>query len=141
MNIIPNPYLMLFVFIVFITLIYLLNQWLYKPMLNFVADREKSIEQDIHNTQSIREEISKTNEEIAQVLANARKEAMQILEEANQEAKITHKNKINAKKVENEAKLADYKAKLLEEEEVLYQNICAQFPTFEQAISAKLKDI
>ena len=141
MSITLNPYLMLLVFITFMLLIYLLNQWLFKPMFKFMNDREASIESDLSNTQSQKGEIESINEQIAQNISAARKEAAQILESATKEAKSAYENAIEAKKAENESKLAQCKQELQEQKAELYKELLEQLPVFKSALSAKLKQI
>lgn len=141
MSITLNPYLMLLVFITFILLIYLLNQWLFKPMLAFMNNRDSSIERDLLSTQTHKGDTQHIEEEIAQILSLARKEATQILESATKEAKATYESKINAKKAENESKLAQYKQELQEQKSQLYIELLEQLPLFKTILNTKLKQI
>ncbi len=141
MSITLNPYLMLLVFITFILLIYLLNQWLFKPILAFMNNRDSSIERDLLSTQTHKGDIQHIEEEIAQILSLARKEATQILESATKEAKATYESKINAKKAENESKLAQYKQELQEQKSQLYTELLEQLPLFKTILNTKLKQI
>lgn len=141
MSITLNPYLMLLVFVTFILLIYLLNQWLFKPVMSFMSNRDSSIERDLSSTQNHRGDIQRIDEEIAQILSNARKEAAQILEAATKEAKATYEEKINAKKAENESKLTEYKKELQEQQTQLYNDLIEQLPVFKLALDSKLKQI
>lgn len=141
MSITLNPYLMLLVFITFMLLIYLLNQWLFKPMFAFIDHRESFIEQETSDTQSYKDDIEKIEQEIAQTLASARKEAAQILENATKEAKVAYEEKISAKKAENDSKLASAKQELEEQKSQLYAELLEQLPIFKTALNAKLKQI
>ena len=141
MSITLNPYLMLLVFITFILLIYLLNQWLFKPILAFMNNRDSSIERDLLITQTHKVDTQHIEEEIAQILSLARKEATQILESATKEAKATYESKINAKKAENESKLAQYKQELQEQKSQLYTELLEQLPLFKTILNTKLKQI
>ncbi len=119
MSITLNPYLMLLVFVTFMLLIFLLNQWLFKPMLAFMSNRDSFIDQEITNTQGYRGEI----------------------ESATKEAKTNYEEKINAKKVENESKLAQAKQELEEQKSQLYAELLEQLPVFKNALNAKLEQI
>ncbi|CUU39418.1 MULTISPECIES: FoF1 ATP synthase subunit B' [Helicobacter] len=141
MSITLNPYLMLLVFVTFMLLIFLLNQWLFKPMLAFMSNRDSFIDQEITNTQGYRGEIDEIEKEIARTLSLARKEAAQILESATKEAKTNYEEKINAKKVENESKLAQAKQELEEQKSQLYAELLEQLPVFKNALNAKLEQI
>ncbi len=46
MTIIPTPWVMALVFVVFLVLVYLLNRILYKPLLGFMDTRDASIKKD-----------------------------------------------------------------------------------------------
>ena len=141
MSITLNPYLMSLVFVTFIFLIYLLNQWLFKPMMTFIDNRDASIERDLSSTQNHKGNIQRIDEEITQILSSARKEAAQILELATREAKATYEEKINAKKAENEKKLAESKQALQEQQTQLYTELLEQLPVFKLALDSKLKQI
>lgn len=141
MSITLNPYLMLLVFITFMVLIYLLNQWLFKPVLAFMSNRESFIEREMTNTQNYKGEIEKIEQEIEQTLSLARKEGAQILEQATKEAKTMYEDKINAKKAENENKLAQCKNELEEQKSQLYTELVGQLPVFKAALNTKLKQI
>lgn len=141
MSITLNPYLMLLVFITFMLLIYLLNQWLFKPMFAFMDNREDFINREISNTQSHKGDIETIENEITQILSLARKEAAQILDNATKEAKTAYEEKINAKKAENENKFAQAKQELEEQKSRLYTDLLEQLPIFKTALNAKLKQI
>lgn len=141
MSITLNPYLMLLVFIVFMLLIYLLNQWLYKPMFTFMKNRDESIQRDLQSTQGHKNDISQIEKEISEILQQARKEAAQILDTATREAKATYESKINSKKMENEAKLAQYKEELQTQKAELRSDLIAQLPLFRETLKTKLKQI
>ena len=49
MNIGLNIELMLLVFCLFILCVFLLNQWLYKPILEFMDARDKMIKDDLES--------------------------------------------------------------------------------------------
>ncbi len=132
---------MLLVFITFMVLIYLLNQWLFKPVLAFMSNRESFIEREMTNTQNYKGEIEKIEQEIEQTLSLARKEGAQILEQATKEAKTMYEDKINAKKAENENKLAQCKNELEEQKSQLYTELVGQLPVFKTALNTKLKQI
>lgn len=141
MSITLNPYLMLLVFITFILLIYLLNQWLFKPIISYMAERDNAIDRYVSNTQDYKNDIQHLDEESAQIISNARKEAAQILEIATREAKISYEEKINAKKAENESRLAEYKKELQEQKTQLYNDLLEQLPVFKLALDSKIKQI
>lgn len=46
MTIIPTPWVMALVFVIFLVLVYLLNRILYKPLLGFMDTRDASIKRD-----------------------------------------------------------------------------------------------
>ncbi|TLD96028.1 F0F1 ATP synthase subunit B' [Helicobacter jaachi] len=141
MSITLNPYLMLLVFITFMFLIYVLNQWLFKPMFAFMNARDNAIARDLSNAQSHKEQTQHIDDEIAQTLALARKEAAQILETATKEAKHAYEQNINAKKAENDKKLALFKQELQEQKAQLSNELREQLPIFRNSLSAKLHQI
>ena len=70
-----DPLLMLLVFVVFVVSVYFLNEVLYKPLLSFMDNRDKSIKNDLESIRGNDRDIAVLQAEAENILANARKEA------------------------------------------------------------------
>ncbi|PAF52735.1 FoF1 ATP synthase subunit B' [Helicobacter sp. 13S00477-4] len=141
MSITLNPYLMLLVFVVFIITLYLLNIWLYKPLLSFMDNRDLSIEQDMQSIQENNQETLKIDKEIRQTIENARLEALQIVEKATTDAKLAYETKMTKKKMECAAKIDEFLKGLQTQKNDLKKQLLAEIPEFEITLRKKISQI
>lgn len=102
-----NPFLMLLVFIVFLLLIFILNTWLYRPMLDFMQHRDRLLGENASDIEEQREEIQRIKVEIEEVLSNAQAEAKQIKEQAVKQAQILYDEKFTRAKAEIDLRYAN----------------------------------
>ena len=141
MGISLNPQLMLLVFVLFILSIYVLNRWLYQPILNFMDARDAMIKNDLDNASGNEGEIVAIGSEIEGVLDAARKEATAIKEKAILEAKAKYDKAIESLKVEQEKDLARFLESMQKEKESIKSALLAQMPDFQKSLNAKIKQI
>lgn len=141
MGISLNPQLMLLVFVLFILSIYLLNRWLYQPILNFMDARDAMIKNDLENASGNEGEIEAIKGEIADILDNARKEATAIKEKASLEIRAKCDREIEALKAENEKDLARFLESMQKEKESIKSALLAKMPDFQKSLNAKIKQI
>lgn len=141
MGISLNPQLMLLVFVLFIVSIYVLNKWLYQPILSFMDARDERIKNDLANIDGNDSQIAHIDGEIHSILDEARKEASAIKESALNEAKADYANNIERLKSENDTNLSARLQALQKEKEELKSALLAQLPTFQASLDKKLKNI
>ncbi|PAF53460.1 hypothetical protein BKH42_05920 [Helicobacter sp. 13S00482-2] len=141
MTITVNPYLMLLVFGVFLVTVFLLNIWLYKPLLRFMDRREASIAQDLEDIQQSDQEIIRIDEEIKQVIEDARVQSAQIIEQVSGEAKLEYETKIANKRIESASRLEDFFENLKKEESDLKKFLLLHMPDFESSLITKISQI
>ena len=141
MGISLNPQLMLLVFVLFILSIYVLNRWLYQPILNFMDARDAMIKNDLDNASGNEGEIVAIGGEIEGVLDTARKEATAIKEKAILEAKAKYDEAIESLKIEQEKDLARFLESMQKEKESIKSALLAQMPDFQKSLNAKIKQI
>lgn len=134
-----NLELMLLVFILFILSIYLLNKWLYQPILNFMDARDNIIKNDLENANSNDDEIKSIQKEINDILNQAKNEAMIIREQALEKAKQEYEKQIEEIKSANEKDLAVFLESMQEQKNKLKESLLTQIPEFQKQISNKLK--
>ena len=138
---IPNPWLMLLVFIVFLVTMFLLNTWLFKPLLGFMEERNTAIQNDLQKINNSDAEIAKINDEIKTIFENAKKEANTILENATNEAQAEYESKMLKKQSESQAKLKTFRLDLQEQKKALETEIVAHLPEFEMALQNKIQQL
>ncbi|MGP1579522.1 MAG: FoF1 ATP synthase subunit B' [Wolinella sp.] len=141
MSLSVNPWLMLVVFTIFILSVYLLNKWLYKPLLTFIDNRNISIKSDLESIQNNGSEIAFLDAEAARVLTQARSEANLIREKAIQSAMAISEKKITTKHEELEKKKKEFLKVLAEEEGVLRSSLLAQMPLYRESLKAKISQL
>lgn len=141
MTITVNPYLMLLVFVVFLVSVFLLNTWLYRPLLGFMEKRETSIDQDLQSVQQSDQEINKINQEIKQILEDARLQSSQIIEQATAEAKSEYEAKIAKKKLESASKIDDFFVELEKEKSSLKSSVLSHMQDFESSLKTRISQI
>ncbi len=141
MSLSVNPWLMLVVFAVFILSAYLLNKWLYKPLLTFIDNRNISIKSDLESVQNNSSEVAALDAEAARVLTQARSEANLIREKALESAKMISEQKVASKREELEKKKREFLNALAEEENALRSSLLAQMPLYRESLKAKISQL
>ena len=136
-----NPGLMLFVLVVFFSLLFLLNTMLFQPLLKFMDDRDATIAKDLKNAEEMADNSSELNAKADEILATAKAEANAIREKATSEAKALAESKIESKVKELEASNAAFLAELEAEQEALKSALNAKLPMFKETLHSKLSSL
>ena len=134
-------HLMALVFVVFMATLYLLNIWLFKPLIHFMEKREESINQDVQEIKDSASEVEYINQEIQQILSHAHQEAKQMMENALAEAKSVSDAKLARQRGESQAKLQEFAKKLEEEKASLKADLLSQKALFQDALRKKISQI
>ncbi|NPA82275.1 MAG: hypothetical protein GXO31_06670 [Epsilonproteobacteria bacterium] len=130
--------LMLLTAILFIVLIYLLNQMVYVPLLDYVNRRDELIKEDLKNASNMDESIHNLKKEAHDVIANAKAEAHKLKENALNSIKAQMEEAISKKKEVLENEYAKFLAELEKEKESVRENLLAHLPEFQKAIKNKI---
>lgn len=134
-------HLMALVFVVFLATLYLLNIWLFKPLMLFMEKRDESVNQDVQEIKDSANEVELIAKEINEILDGARIEAKNMIENTSSEAKSVYDAKMARYKAENQAKFEDF-LKGLEAERVELKNALISNKTlFQNALKSKIKEI
>ncbi|NPA61224.1 MAG: F0F1 ATP synthase subunit B' [Epsilonproteobacteria bacterium] len=136
-----NPGLMLFVLVIFFSLLYLLNQILYQPLLKFMDDRESSISNRLKSARELEGSSSELNAKADDILAKARAESNAIRESAVKEAKASAESRLAEKSKELEAKYQEFLSGLSREKRELEESLKAQLPLLKQSLNAKIDNL
>lgn len=113
----------------FLILLYVLNRFMYKPILKVLEARSKKIQEGLEAAEKSLEDQAQADDKRQQMLVKAEQESTKILDEARNQAKQTSKEIVSVAR--NEAKQAvekEYKllqAKLQEEEQKARRNIAS----------------
>ena len=135
------PALLLVTGTVFLVLLILLNKTLYKPLLEFIDNRNNSINRDLENAGKNASDVVAYYKEVETILSEGRIEAAKIKEAALGEAKEKASKKVEQKKSELETQSATF-LKALESEKDEFKNaLMLQMPLFKESVAAKLSNI
>ena len=86
--------LMLFVLVLFITLLVLLNNMLYQPLIKFMDDRDHSIAKDLEAAKSLSGNSEELNAKANEIISNAKAEAAAIRQKAIDDEKALAASKV-----------------------------------------------
>ena len=135
------PGLILLVAVIFIFLIIVLNKILYKPLLTFMSDRDKSIQSDTLQAKNNSSNVAQLNEEALKIIHDAKTKASNIRESAVQEAKTKVAKEIESKKMFMEKKYDLFISKLENEKRDLKVKLSESLPLFQKTLKTKLNQI
>ncbi len=136
-----NPGLMLFVLVIFFSLLYLLNNILYKPMLKFMDDRDNSIANDLKSVKEMTGDSYELHAKADAILAEAKAEANAIREKAVNEAKALAESKIESKIKELDSKYQAFLDELKNSRAELEKSISEKLPLFKETLKAKVNSL
>ena len=133
--------LLLLTAVVFLGLIFLLNSWLYQPLLKFMQEREESIRRDLENANANEEGSQKLFEEAQSIVSEAKSEASAMKKEAIEKVKAEVNELIAAKKSELEKRYEEFLQEMKKEEEGIKSTLISQMPLFKEALKAKFNKL
>jgi F-type H+-transporting ATPase subunit b len=133
--------LMLFVLVIFFSLLYVLNQMLYEPMLKFMEDRDNSIADDLKNAKELEGNSSELYAKAEAILAKAKAEANAIREKAVNEAKALADSKIESKSKELDSKYQQFLEELSNSKKELEESLSSQLPLLKESLKAKISSL
>ncbi len=135
------PELLLVTGVIFLVLIVILNKTLYKPLMGFMENREKSIKRDLDNAGKNSDEVVAFEKEAEGIILKAKTEANQLKESALMVAKDEALKEFEDKKNELESKYSQF-LRELETQKVEFKNaLLKQMPQFRASVKAKLEQI
>ncbi len=128
---------MLFVLALFLILLVILNQLLYRPLLKFMDDRESSIAKDLEAAKSLSNNSDALHNEADEILSKAKAEASAIREKAVSEAKAAAESKVADKQNELSKEYDAFLEQLSSEKETLRNTLLSQMPLIKESLKAK----
>jgi len=136
-----SPILLLVTGFVFFTLLILLNKILYKPLLEFIDNRNDSIKRDLENAGKNTSDVEAYYKEADQIILNAKEEAGKIREAALSEAKEIAAKKVEQKQSELEEEYTLFLKDLEADKTEFQASLSANIPLFRDSIKQKLGNI
>jgi F-type H+-transporting ATPase subunit b len=136
-----NPILLLATFVVFLSLIAVLNSWLYRPLFSFMNKRDEDIKKDLEKIGNNDDEIKALNEKAESITMNAKLEAAALREKVVADAKELAESKLEAKRAELAKEYLEFEKSLAKSKDELTSDLMSQVPNFSEAVKAKFSQI
>ncbi|WP_345974675.1 FoF1 ATP synthase subunit B' [Sulfurimonas sp. HSL3-7] len=136
-----NPLLLSITIVVFLVLIAVLNSLLFKPLFNYMNERDASIKNDLDKVGNNDAEIAALTAQAQSIVNEAKLEAAALREKVIAEAKELAESKIEAKRAELAKDKAEFEKSLAESREDLKSSLLSQLPLFKEAVKAKFSQI
>jgi F-type H+-transporting ATPase subunit b len=128
-------------FVVFVSLIAVLNSWLYNPLFSFMNNRNDDIKRDLDRVGSNDDEINALNAQAEEIVMNAKLEAAALREKVITDAKELADSKLEAKRAELAKEYLEFEQSLYKSKEELTTDLMSQVPVFKEAVKAKFSQI
>jgi len=136
-----HPSLMLFVFALFLTLLVLLNNMLFQPLIKFMDDRDNSIAKDLKASKGLSGNSDELNAKADDIISNAKNEAAGIRQKAIDDEKTLAASKVETKQNELETEYKKFVKKLNSDRDNLKNDLLAQMPLFKESLKAKFSKL
>ena len=133
--------LMLFVLVLFLTLLVLLNNMLFKPLVKFMDDRDASIAKDLEAAKSVNGNTDELNAKAEDIISEAKNEAATIRQKAIDDQKTLAASKVETKQSEIDKAYEGFVTKLTSEKENLKNELLSQMPLFKESLKAKFSKL
>lgn len=136
-----NPILLVATLIVFLTLIAVLNSWLYNPLFAYMSKRDEDIKKDLEKVGSNDDEINELESKAQSIITNAKLEAAALREKVITDARELAESKLEAKRAELASQYLEFEQSLAQTREQLSSDLKSQIPLFREAVKAKFSQI
>ena len=133
--------LMLFVLVLFLTLLVLLNNMLFQPLVKFMDDRDASIAKDLEAAKSVSGNTDELNAKADTIISDAKNEAATIRQKAIDDEKTLAASKVETKQSEIDKAYEEFVTKLSSEKEQLKNELLSQMPLFKESLKAKFSKL
>jgi len=133
--------LLLVTAVVFFVLLFLLNSWLYQPLLKFMEERDESIRKSLENAHNNESGAKELLQKAKEIVSEAKHKASSMKQQALEEVKSETAKEIEIKKSELEKKYQEFLKELAEEERSVKSALISQLPLFKEALKAKFNKL
>jgi len=133
--------MVMFVVVLFLALIYVLNNMMYLPLMAFMDKREKTIADDEANVSGNSDEIAVLEEEANLIISDAKSEASEIKSSALAKVKADLAEEMENKKASLETMLEGFMDELSGARDSLKKEISKNIGSYKDSIESKLKNI
>jgi F-type H+-transporting ATPase subunit b len=110
----------------FLLLLFLLQQFLFRPVLSALHNRETRIRESIENAEQVKQQVARAQQDYEARLNEARQEAARILAQANERAKVVEQEVVANARQEAERIQVEARAQIQQERDQLLRGLQAQ---------------
>lgn len=136
-----NPILLMATFVVFLSLIAVLNSWLYNPLFAYMNNRDAHIKKELQKIGSNDDEIQELLMKAQTIVMNAKLEAAALREKVVADAKELAESKLEAKRTELASEYLEFERSIAKSKEQLKSDLLSQAPLFKEAVTAKFSQL
>ncbi len=129
--------LLVYTAVIFLLLIGVLNNMLYKPLIAYMQKRNLDIKNDLHRVGSNESEINALNLEAEKIILDAKIEAASIKDKAVQKAKLLAQGKLNVRRAKLAEEYVKFEKNLSKEHDKLSNELASNNLLFKKDIIAK----
>jgi len=134
-------YLMAITGIGFIVLLFILNNLIYKPLLNFMNKRDEAIKKDKAAIEKLKREIEAINKSREESLKRAKEQAERLKKESIEKLEAIEKEEVLKAKKEAQTILEEFKKEVNSEKKMVYEGLLSQMDIFKKAFKNKFKKV
>ncbi len=127
--------------VIFLFLIFALNEILYRPLLGFIDTRKKSMENDLNNISGNDEAVQSALKEANEIISGAKGQAFKIREDATKIAKQSAAEELGTNKGKLEELYALFLKDLGKRKTKLKKDLTGDLSLYQQNLQDKLKAI
>lgn len=136
-----SPMLLLFTAVIFLALLVFLNKALYKPLLEFMENRDNVLEKDRKHINKNESDVVALEEEAKAIILEAKSEVAKQRAIVIEEAKEDIAKKLEQRKAELDEEYGIFTKDMENEKKELKNGLLAQMPLFKEGIKAKLSQL
>ena len=136
-----SPLIMVVTFVIFMTMLYLLNQKLYRPLLKFMDDRDATLSRGMSEAQNLTGDTSDLEREAQQTIDEAKNAAAQKRHAALEALQEEQAGALAVRQGELAEKYERFKASLEEEKETLKNTLLSELPLLKEGLKAKFAQL
>jgi len=126
---------------IFLVTLFLLNIWLFQPLLSFMDRREAKLKDDLKAASNNNEEAQKYEEEISSIIEKAKVEAANIRKVAQEEAKLEASQLVDSEVSKIEAAKVTFQQEIESKKAELAKILDSEASVVKDMLSKKLKGI
>ncbi|HEY0606090.1 MAG TPA: F0F1 ATP synthase subunit B [Herpetosiphonaceae bacterium] len=110
----------------FLLLLFLLQQFLFRPVLSALTNRETRIRESIENAEQVKQQVARAQQDYEARLNEARQEASRILNQATERAKVVEQEIVANARQEAERIQVEARTQIQQEREQLLRGLQSQ---------------